>query len=469
VAQRFQIEDLVEQDASCVTFRAVDTTSGETVALRRFFPCGPDGPGLDADGQTRFREELDLLGEFRHPAFRKIQFHGCDPVDGMPFIASEWIAGSTLRRCLNSAALSPEMAFHLLDTALELSQQISETLAHEALWIEVGLTSIIVGNENSDRPLSFSISHLKWVSDEIAPPSGLEALIGLTESILAWNGLVVNDYSAKGLGAWFNWLNNTAQTATLAEAREKLASCFGTEPPKPMKRPARQSSKPPKKTAKKSRLAKARPAITAFVALSIFGLAGWLLVRHNSASLIKPHISFQESARLASTSALDAGMPEEPSLPAPALEGTPAAPEPLSLTPADNESKVAENSPAPAPAPAPSQARSDSAPEIFAASDFDRLLTQRNQIVTLEGTMESIGHSKSKSTLYLQFSPQPASLDPRVGVLVKSAPASLSEPELRSFIGKKLQITGKVRIDPVGKSFRPVVILQSPSDLKIVH
>jgi hypothetical protein len=83
--------------------------------------------------------------------------------------------------------------------------------------------------------------------------------------------------------------------------------------------------------------------------------------------------------------------------------------------------------------------------------------------------MESIGHSKSGNTLYLQFSQKPSPLDPRVGIIVKTAPASLTEPELKLLIGKKLRVTGKVRIDPVGKSFRPVLIVQSPSAIKIVE
>ena len=452
------------QDASCVTFRAVDITTDETVSLRRFFPSGPDGTGLDTSQQTRFIEDMDGLTGFRHNAFRTIKSCGCDPVDGMPFIASEWVEGSTLLTCLNSAPLTPEMAIHLLDTALDVSEKISELASHEAVWVASGLSSIIIGTEECGRPLTFSISHFKWVSEDIEKPRGLESLITLTEAVMGWQGVTVNDYTANGLGAWFRWLKNNAQTATLTETRQKLTSCIGAEPPKPMKRSVRPASPSSRKSAKKSRISKARPAIFGCLALGLVGLAGWLLVRHNSASLLKP-TSIPEPAPIASTSALDAGLPDEVQLPDPTLEGTPAEPETAQLEEPAHDEKVAET-----PTPVESVAApSDSAPEVFAATDYDRLLKQRNQIVTLEGPMESIGHSKSGNTLYLQFSQKPSPLDPRVGIIVKTAPASLTEPELKLLIGKKLRVTGKVRIDPVGKSFRPVLIVQSPSAIKIVE
>jgi hypothetical protein len=91
--KRFEIEDIVDQDASGVVFRAVDSSTGREVALRRFFPFGPDGGGLEGDEQLAYGNAVEILTGLQHPGLRAVVGGGCDSVDGLPFIATEWIDG----------------------------------------------------------------------------------------------------------------------------------------------------------------------------------------------------------------------------------------------------------------------------------------------------------------------------------------------------------------------------------------
>ena len=93
---KYQIQDILTQDASGVVFHAEDRDSGRSVVLRRFFPYGPEGGGLQEAERGAYQAALVRLGDVRHPALRTILDGGCDPVDGMPFLVTEWVEGRKL-------------------------------------------------------------------------------------------------------------------------------------------------------------------------------------------------------------------------------------------------------------------------------------------------------------------------------------------------------------------------------------
>ena len=107
---RFQIEDLVDQNESGVVFRAIDTETGAPVALRRFFPFGIGGGGLSEDEQQAYQIAISRLANMRHRSLRAIIAGGCDEVDGIPFIATEWIEGGPLSDTLAQGPLPAEEA-----------------------------------------------------------------------------------------------------------------------------------------------------------------------------------------------------------------------------------------------------------------------------------------------------------------------------------------------------------------------
>lgn len=243
--QRFQIEDIVVQDSSGVVFQALDTETGKTVCLRRFFPFGPTGGGLNKDERAAYDIAVERLAGVSHPALRAVICGACDPVDGMPFIATEWIDGNRLQSFIDYAPLAPAEAANLLNQALEVCQLLSEMLQEEAIWVETSLEAIVVGSEESRRGFTFWISPLKWLGQNEGQ-HGLESIITLAEQVLGWEKQEISDQAGMGLGAWLNWLRASANTASLHEAREMLAKSFGSDAPTPSKKlvlPA-QSTRP---------------------------------------------------------------------------------------------------------------------------------------------------------------------------------------------------------------------------------
>ena len=93
VIRRYEIQEMLSQDAQGVVFLAVDRESGADVVLRRFFPFGPGGKGLMGEEREAYTAAVERLKGLAHPAMRTILEGGCDPVDGMPYLVTEWVEG----------------------------------------------------------------------------------------------------------------------------------------------------------------------------------------------------------------------------------------------------------------------------------------------------------------------------------------------------------------------------------------
>lgn len=405
--KRFQIEDLVVQDTSGVVFRAFDTESETFVALRRFFPDGPNGVGLDADEQASYNAAVGRLDTVSHPALRSVICGGCDPVDGMPFIVTEWIEGTRLKSYIDQAPLSPNDAAGLLTQALEVCEILSEALGEQAVWIETGLQAIVVSSKEIGRGVTFWISPLRCLGKHEGG-RGLEPLVVLTESIMGWAGKTVPDQAAFGLGGWFNWLKKNARTASLLQAREKLASSIGSEPPVPTRKLVQHAARPhpPVRKKKTSGLLK---ALVAILVLSVLGAGGWFAIRQNAG-------------------------------PASVAAGTsPLQPEiPLITT----------------------------AGAVLTVMDHDQLLARQGKPVALEGTLTGFGYSDRRTSLYLLFSKNPPATQARGRIVLQDATADLKEDALASLIGKKIRVNGEIVLE--NPTRRPVVPITSRDSIQLV-
>jgi eukaryotic-like serine/threonine-protein kinase len=100
----FRIERQVGRGGLGAVYRAVDCRSGETVALK-LLPPGPD-----VSATRRLRREFDSLRHLNHPNIVRVLDFG--DVDGMPWLAMEFVDGMPLREWLKVAGrpklLEPE-------------------------------------------------------------------------------------------------------------------------------------------------------------------------------------------------------------------------------------------------------------------------------------------------------------------------------------------------------------------------
>lgn len=221
MSRRYEIQEMLAQDAQGVVFHAVDRESGDDVVLRRFFPFGPEGGGLEGEERAAYVAAVERLKAVSHPTLRTILAGGCDPIDGMPYLVTEWVEGTRLAEHLKETALSPASTRTLLDQALEASQTLAAALGEEAVWVETAPEAVILSNGQGGRSLTFWISPLRWLggSDE---RRGLLPLAELGEAALHWQGRVFSDQSGEGLGAWFKAIKADPDRWTLEEARATL-------------------------------------------------------------------------------------------------------------------------------------------------------------------------------------------------------------------------------------------------------
>jgi hypothetical protein len=221
VTRRYEIQEMLAQDAHGVVFQAVDRQSGDDVVLRRFFPFGPEGGGLEGEERTAYMVAVERLKGVSHPALRNILDGGCDPVDGMPYLVTEWVEGTRLAEHLKEKALSPGSVRALLDQALEVSQVLAGVLGEEAVWVETATEAVILSEGEQGRGITFWISPLRWLGDS-GERKGLAPLVELGEASLHWQGRVFSEQSGEGLGAWFKAIKADPGRWTLEEARATL-------------------------------------------------------------------------------------------------------------------------------------------------------------------------------------------------------------------------------------------------------
>lgn len=363
--QRFQIEDLVTQDISGVVYRALDTKTNRPVELRRFFPFGATAGGLRENEQVTYATLIEHLALINHPGLRAIIAGGCDPVDGMPFIATEWLEGTSLQSALGRQPYPTEDATILLRQALEVCELLSQALGDEAVWVETNLQDILIGAEGSGREITFAFSPMKWLGQN-HNRRGLQDLVALCEGLIIWNGKSVAGHAGKGLDGWLKWLRGAAATTTLREAREKLPAPIYSKTPAPAETPGAGSSKAA--VSRKNRKSSNLPFfLGATLALAAIGAGGWALVRYNNSKNAAIAAAIQENAIALEIPAVESSPPSVessepvsaavPVAPAPAaVNATPAAPakarpkKPVRKPPA--KKAIAKKPPAPPASPA---------------------------------------------------------------------------------------------------------------------
>lgn len=453
MTRRYEIQEMLSQDAQGVVFLAVDRDSGVDVVLRRFFPFGPGGGGLEGEERTAYTAAVDRLKGLTHPAMRTILDGGCDPVDGMPFLVTEWVEGPRLSEHLKQKPLSAGSAKALLDHALEVSQVLAGVLGEEAVWVETATEAVILSEGQEGRSVTFWISPVRWLG-QAEERQGLLPLVSLGEAAMHWQGRVISDQAGDGLGAWFKAIKTNPGRWTLEEARVTLhaAKMLVGDPPSTLGRSSASSIPTVKLPAPPVRQPVLRQESArwpwVFAALLIFITTGLLVWKKWA---------------------------PEPAATKPVVAAAPAAPAPAGKVPAAAVAAPPPATPAADPemdAAARISARAaelaeeiknypviPSAPGAGDTAGIDAQLVEigtklRNQIggkVSFKGPLFGVRDSDSGKTRYIEFG---TSRDPNavcVRYMTKEGDTDMSKEELMKLVGKQVTINGEVVADPSGR------------------
>lgn len=114
VAGRFVIDRLAGEGGMGAVYRARDTVTGESVALKLL-----QGGTHDA---ARFDEEARVLCELHHPGIVRYVAHGVT-VDGQRYLAMEWLEGEDLAKRLERAPMT-------VRESVELVRNVAEALGY---------------------------------------------------------------------------------------------------------------------------------------------------------------------------------------------------------------------------------------------------------------------------------------------------------------------------------------------------
>jgi len=438
VINRFHIEDIIAQDTEGITYRALDMQTDAMVAIRRFFPFDDNDTGLHGREQASYNVAISRFTGLNHPALRAVVGGGCDPIDSIPYIATEWVEGDTLQSIIERGPLPPEVAAVLLTQALEVCEFLSKAVAEEAIWVETDLQTIVLGNEATGRSFTFWNSPTKWLGRN-EQSRRFATIATLAEEIMGWNNQTIRDDAGRGLGRWIKWLRGVPPTTPIREVREMLATTVTTElptniqdimikaPPQPVSPPVkvRQPTKskpaepakiePPIKVEKSS--SPKKWMIPALLMLMVAGLAefGWYVYRgkHNKTN--------GDTAENVSGSMQD-------------FSGL-----------GNTEGQTY---------------------EIIPWDSHQRLSQSSGKTIILEGVAKEIESSHTGKTVYILFANASEKSMVRAGIEAnQETPASIKKT-FESFIGKKIHFTGSLAIRTTPGSSRPEVMAKNLSAIK---
>ncbi|MEI6675664.1 MAG: hypothetical protein WCO57_10840, partial [Verrucomicrobiota bacterium] len=379
-----------------------------------------------------YNQAVARLTEVHHPGLRAVLAGGCDPVDGMPFVVIEWIEGVTLASVLEHSIFTPVGAIAILDKALEVSAALTQVLGEEAVWVDTSPAMIIVNEENPAGEVAFCLAPMKWLGAD-ASKRGLRSLAELAEDLLGWRGKRVPDQAGDGMGGWLRCLRANSNTLTLSQVRESLVGFMEELTAEPI---MASGPAPRQPVILKRPATKRQPAwlpLGILLTVAMVG-AGWWFILHP--------LNLRRSKPVAATAVRPPVARTTQAPPAVTGKPSPAAPLPV-------ESKV-----------------TATGERVYQVRDSPSLLSVKSQEVTVEGALHNIRSSDSGKTLYLEFVDSGSMQDVRGYFITKNLPPDVSEQALKPLLGKRIQITGEVKMKQAFKQKWPELLLKDRTSIK---
>ena len=199
--KRFQIEEMLSQDANGALFMAMDALTGKEVLLQRFFPFGAGSGGLSGGERESYNVALDRMKGIEHRALRKVLDGGCDPVDGIPFLIFEGREGVTLADFVSSGPITTEQGVVLAESALELMREMENLFGDKVDWLMMNAANVeVVDGGNAFR---FILDPMKWLGIKKGRGQVLD-LAALLETAMGWLGATSANGARGRLGRWLD-------------------------------------------------------------------------------------------------------------------------------------------------------------------------------------------------------------------------------------------------------------------------
>lgn len=463
---RFQIQEMVSQNATRVIFLAEDETTGEKVALRRFFSAGEGVPGVADEDREGFLEAIDTLSQLQHPSLRGVIEGGVDPVDGVPFVATEWVDGIILGDLLENAVLSPADGLKLVRQALSVLEEVQTYSGTKANWLDLRPEDIVVRQTEDGPVFTFWLSLARWLREQ----EGEEAVVEL--AALASRCCGFADQSRESEGALGEWLSYVEEKRPgVAEARGAL-NIIASKDEKPAVQSrlltgttaASQAPSPQAVPSLKKKSSATGLVVLAgiVVFLGVVGLVAYLVVQNrpeeSEVAVIapdpEPGQADEEAPAEPPAPELEEAAPDadEPAPPEPEPEPAPVvakveAPKKVS----SEQDRIAARMNALLDANRKRQARTE-----FASGEGEELRLLTNKEVTVTGKVDSV--RQSSEYLYFEFSEDRSAQDLCIRIR-KSDTGGATLPDLKKYVGQELAFKGEVTI--YGFNQRISVLLSS--------
>jgi hypothetical protein len=452
----FHIEEMIAQAADRVVYRALNQGSGRSVELTRFLPFGHSGGGLPKPSRLCFEKRIESLVEVVHPALRSVIGGGCDPNDGIPFVALDWLEAQSLASVLDGSRLSAGDTRNLMIGALQVSECISHVFEVDAVWVETDPAAIRVADRGDGQEIIFSISVVKCVGVD-GEQSRMEPLLALAEQLRGWQGKLVSDDAGEGLGAWIKWLRGNPQVSVRV-ARERLLADTRQHVPGQGAKPRGQGIlNPPVVLVEREN--PIWPVGISIALLLLVGCLGMVMAsRHRPADPIAAAPSVPAAA-VASSGSQSGGMP--------LVEAVVENAE-------DNKGAALAEAETPAIDPREEKVHPLVDPEVkLPAGVFDT--RQREQIlrcfreqIEIEGELRQVRLSGNRKIWYLEFSQEDPSSHVRAYLYVADAKREITRADLEPLLGRRVRLRGRVDTERIKQVRQPKLIMHSWADVTVV-
>ncbi|WP_336322041.1 serine/threonine-protein kinase [Streptomyces lavendofoliae] len=149
MAGRYRLDDLLGRGGGADVYEALDLRLRRPVAVKVLRPEG------EAPTEERFDSEARLLARLQHPGL--VTVYDCGREDGQPYLVMELIRGTTLRRRISRAPLTPAEACRI---GAALASALAHVHAAGVVHRDVKPSNILLDESGAPYLTDFGISRL---------------------------------------------------------------------------------------------------------------------------------------------------------------------------------------------------------------------------------------------------------------------------------------------------------------------